>query len=110
MGGSCCSRKSDTVNSIVRTSPSQSERDKKKAPISSAINLDKFKDMEQFDDIEAGNGIFRTKGYKCLLPYDKLVELRNDFWNELAKITSKYVVIALKQACCCDTSSNLINY
>ncbi len=100
MGGSCCSRKSEALQSTVikRSSINQKNEDNEQS------GLKNFKDMEVYSDIEVGNGIFRTKGYKCILPQDKLQELRNQFWNEFSKNIPKYVSLAIRHACVCDTS------
>jgi hypothetical protein len=96
MGGSCCNRKVDAVNSIVKKTSEISPLDKMKVD---------FSDMEVYPDVEVGLGIFRSKGYKCTLPYNKLVELRNDFWTEISKRVAKYLIIAIRHACINDTSN-----
>lgn len=110
MGGSCCIvRKNEIINSIapaIKPNNPLSSKNKKPSKQTSIIDEipNKLKNMEVYPGIEVGNGIFRDKGYKCELPYDKLVELRNEYWLELSKTCKKYVVTAIRHASCCDSS------
>jgi hypothetical protein len=47
------------------------------------------------------------KGYKCDLPIDKLVSLRDEFWH--MKIGTKLVWKHLKQACLMDDGNTANN-
>jgi len=59
--------------------------------------------MEEYEDIIVGEGIRKMKGYKCSLPYDKLVQKRQQFWTSLRTIP-RYIFTAIRNACECDAS------
>lgn len=61
----------------------------------------KFLDMPEWEgDRYRGEGIKRMKGYKCDLQIDKLICLRNEFWNW--KMKDKLIWKHLRQACLMD--------
>ena len=47
-----------------------------------------------------GEGIKQIPSYKCTLPYDKLQELRNEFWS-----TRKNSRVWLVLKTCCETDA-----
>ena len=65
--------------------------------------------MEEYDDIYVGEGIRRIKAYKCLLPYDKLVALRQKFWLSQERMPF-YILAAIKNACAFEASMILYFY
>ncbi len=55
--------------------------------------------MAEHDDTYVGEGIRKMKGYKCSLPYDKLVSMKQKFWTHFNKTIPKYVFQAIRNAC-----------
>jgi len=100
MGGACCIvAKKDRIT----VSSSLNKENDEHEPKSTKQEDNNFEDMEEYDDIYVGEGIRRIKAYKCLLPYDKLVVLRENFWLS-QKGMPFYILTAIRNACAFEAS------
>ena len=64
-------------------------------------NSKEFNDFEEYENKYIGEGIKRIKSYKCPIPYNKLNELREKFWN--SKKSNRYIWKVIRE--CCETDA-----
>jgi hypothetical protein len=68
-----------------------------------------YRDLPEWEgERYRGVGIKRMKGYKCELPINELVKLRDEFWTAKSKINPVYK--QLKQVCIMDDGKNINRY
>ena len=78
--GAC--QESNVVEVRRQKKPNESSLSKEEVNELEKEKRNEFPDMKEWKGNRyTGIGIKRMKGYKCLLPIDKLNEKRNEFWS-----------------------------